>query len=414
MYNAAISLSGGVDSAAAALLLQADGIRPVGIYLRHSFQPTLTPEEEAHFFAENGPAAHGDVYTPTPAGGFERTDLHAGLFRLPRAAADAYRVAAALDIPFCVFDAEPLFRRVTSDFVTRYLEGQTPNPCVLCNRTIKFGALIELAESLGARRFATGHYALRMTKKDWLEKNSQDDIPQTNLLRDVADDTPLLVDSGNVKDQSYFLWGINRQILPRLLFPVGALDKSEVRRIAAAQQLPITSGGESQDLCFVPNGKTADFIRQHGDGRGTAGRFVSLDGTVLGQHTGYEKFTVGQRKGLGTGFGERIFVQRIDAETRSVVLGPSEALARTEVVARNANWLLDVPQDQPFRCEVKIRCRSRSVPACVTVSSDGMIHARLDEPRTGIAPGQSLVCRLEGVLLGGGVIQSTEGCPAFP
>ena len=190
-----------------------------------------------------------------------------------------------------------------------------------------------------------------------------------------------------------------------LRFPVGSLPKAEVRNIAKRVGIPVASDAESQDVCFIPDGDHAAFVRAHGDGRPTAGDFVSLEGTVLGQHAGYEKYTVGQRKGLGMGFGQRTFVQRIDSVNRQVVLGPYDALAVTDVVARDANWLVDLPTDVPFRCRVKIRYRNRPVDATVTPRADRTIHARFDEPRFGVAPGQSLVCYCGDRLLGGGILE---------
>lgn len=407
------ALSGGVDSAAAAATLREAGERPNGVFMRHRFQPTLSPEESARRFdaeRDNPPT----LWRLDESGGFVESVWTPERFDLPVDAAAAWEIARFLDIPFALFDAEPLFERVTDDFVANYLDGRTPNPCVLCNRILKFGALVKLARFLNADYFATGHYVSTRSAGEWRRSAAAGQAenlpagpfaPLPDYLAEEPEERVALLRSPWEKDQSYVLWNIERSVLPFLKFPVGALQKKDVRNYAAAKKIPVTLDDESQDVCFIPDGSHAQFVRAHGDGRETAGAFVSLDGTVLGEHAGYEKYTVGQRKGLGVGFGERTFVQRIDAASRRVVLGPYEALATSEVTAKDANWLVDVPLEEPFRCAVKVRYRNRPVGASVTARRDGTIRAALDEPRYGVAPGQSLVCYFADRLLGGGVIQ---------
>ncbi|MBR6480587.1 MAG: tRNA 2-thiouridine(34) synthase MnmA, partial [Thermoguttaceae bacterium] len=193
--------------------------------------------------------------------------------------------------------------------------------------------------------------------------------------------------------------------LAMVTFPLAGLTKPQVRQIAADARIPVAQKRESQDLCFVPAGEAPfDFLRRTAGPIDTAGNFVSRDGTVLGAHRGYEKYTVGQRKGLGIGFGERTFVQAIVPLRKEVVLGTRDDLARSVVCAADANWIAPVPIGVPFRVQVKIRYRSAAAEATVTAGADGTVTARLDEPRFGVAPGQSLVCYWKDRLIGGGII----------
>lgn len=395
-----IALSGGVDSAVAAERLRSGGRRPVGVYMRHRFQPTKAPNEESL-----AAGAEKIALYEFDGGDFVQSFWSPEKFPLPSDALFARQVAQKLEIDFAIFNAEPLFEQVTDDFVANYLDGQTPNPCVLCNRILKFGALVRLAQKRGGTFFATGHYVSARPHADWLAAVQNDGNNPPEWLANQPNESVALSRSPFDKDQSYVLWNIDKSVLPLLEFPLGSLSKEQVRAAAKAKNLPVADKKESQDVCFIPNGKHADFIRANGDGRETTGDFVSADGRILGQHAGYEKYTVGQRKGLGIGFGERTFVERIDAANRRVILGSYEALAVTEVSARRANWLVDVPMDEPFRCEVKVRYRNRPAAATVITKADGTIRAKLDEARYGVAPGQSLVCYFGDRLLGGGVIQ---------
>lgn len=408
MEKSLIALSGGVDSSVAAFLLKKGGGNPTALYMRHSYQPTLTEEESVAFWSESPENGRIPLWTPTPDGRWTESVWRPDLFPLPAEAADAVRIAQFLEIPILFFDAEPIFGEVTENFTSEYLAGRTPNPCSLCNRILKFGKLIELAVSLGNVRFSTGHYVWTETQKEWRNRPENASSPLPAWLAERPDDETVLLRGGGLdlkKDQSYVLYGIGRENLPRLFFPLGRYSKEEVRQIAAEIRLPAAEKEESQDLCFVPDGSIPEFIRNEVGPLETAGNFVSTDGEVIGRHGGYERFTVGQRKGLGVGFGERIFVQRLDAARREVVLGSREELARTEIAAFDARWLLGVPIGEPFRAKVKIRYRSPAVWATLHVSQEGQLRAVLDEPRYGVAPGQSLVCYWGDRLLGGGMIQ---------
>lgn len=335
-----LALSGGIDSAVAARLLLDRGDQVHGLFLKHGFG--REPEK------------------------------------------DASAVARHLGIPLTVLDLSSSFEGILDYFTSEYLAGRTPNPCVRCNRTIKFGALYDFAFSqLGADGFATGHYVRR---------ESVDGVPA--LLRGVD---PL-------KDQSYVLYGIERDRLTRLHFPLGTRTKAEVRDIAARLDLPVLGNKESQDICFVENGRHARLLHERCPGSDTSGHFVSPDGRTLAPHPGYEHFTVGQRKGMGVGFGKRVFVLKIDPKTKNVVIGPYDELARTALTASEVRWLLPLAPKRPFHCGVKIRYRSKTAPATVVPGPNETVRVEFEETQYGVAPGQSAVFYFDDRLIGGGVI----------
>ena len=334
-----LALSGGVDSAVAAHLLKRQGCHVIGLFLKHPYQR----EDET----------------------------------------DALKNATFLDIPLEILDVSEPFETVVESFTDDYFSGRTPNPCVRCNRTVKFGVLFDYAmEKLGADHYATGHY---------VRSGKVDGFPA--LFRGV-DDT---------KDQAYVLYGIDRSKLDRLLFPLGELMKTDVRRIAEEIGLPVLDKKESQDICFVADGCHSEFLHARRPGVDTSGNFVDTDGNFLALHGGFERFTIGQRKGMGIGFGKRIFVLKLDAETRDVVIGPWEKLARQRLTAKEVRWLLSEDPAEPIRCGVKIRYRSKTAAATMIPIPNG-VDVEFDEPQYGIAPGQSAVFYHDDRLLGGGVI----------
>jgi tRNA-specific 2-thiouridylase len=267
-----LAMSGGVDSSVAAVLLKQQGYDVVGLFMRTG----------AH---DNSPASH---------------DRHRGCCSALDAG-DARRVADRLDIPFYALDFEREFDRIIDYFTEEYLAGRTPNPCVVCNNWLKFGQLWTFARQLGADRIATGHYAR---------------IENGSLLKSIDPE----------KDQSYVLHGIRREVLPHLLFPIGGLPKSEVRALARSEGLGVAEKPDSVEICFVPDGNHAALIRRRRPEMATAGVIRDEAGTVLGQHDGYERFTIGQRKGLGIATGQRRFVLDIIPESREVIVGDSEQL----------------------------------------------------------------------------------------
>ena len=362
MSRVVLAMSGGVDSSVAAWFLRERGHDVIGLFMRHGVQA------EASCAPEPGQPGRGKPRCCSQAD-----------------AADARRVADVLDVPFYALNFDEEFGRIVDYFVAEYTAGRTPNPCIMCNTWLKFGKLFEYADSVDAQYVATGHY--------------------TRLLP-TADDQPPALRCGidATKDQSYVLFGVDRRQLDRLLFPVGEHSKEEIRRIAGELGLRVAEKPDSQEICFVPDGDHARWIRRHRGPLDTSGEIVTTDGTVVGRHDGLERFTIGQRKGLGVAFGERRFVVRLEPDTRRVVVGTKDELARTDLTAAGANWLVDEPPG-PFRCQVKIRYRSRAVGATVEPLAADRFSVHFDEPRHGVAPGQAAVCYQGDRVLGGGWIE---------
>ncbi len=356
-----LAMSGGVDSSVAAWLLREEGHEVVGVFMRHGVR------------AEEKCGIEG------PAQGRRQGCCSAA------DAADARRVAELLGIPFYAVNFDEEFGRIVDYFVDEYRSGRTPNPCIVCNTWLKFGKLFEYADSVGAEYVATGHYARLVDGGDSAG-------PALHRGRDES------------KDQSYVLFGIERGVLSRLKFPVGEHRKDEIRRIAQRIGLRVAEKKDSQEICFVPDQNHARFIRSQPGAVDTSGEVVTTDGTVVGRHDGLERFTIGQRKGLGIAFGEPRFVIRLEPAQRRVVIGTRDELERTSLTASGANWLVRAPEEE-FRCEVKIRYRSRAVGATVEPLPDGRLAVQFDEPRHGVAPGQAAVCYDGDRVLGGGWIE---------
>ncbi|MBN1590146.1 MAG: tRNA 2-thiouridine(34) synthase MnmA [Pirellulales bacterium] len=363
MSRVVLAMSGGVDSSVAAWLLRSSGHDVTGVFMRHG-----PPDVTASLPNSAGPPSNSGKPS-----GCSAAD-----------AADARRIAERLQIPFYVLNFENQFERIIDYFVDQYMAGRTPNPCILCNTWLKFGKLFDYADSIGADYVATGHYARLVRQNDG----------QIALLRGVD----------STKDQAYALFGIDRRALPRVRFPVGERRKEEIRRIAAEQGFAVAGKRDSQEICFVPDQNHARFVRLRRPDLQTSGEVVTTDGTVVGRHDGFERFTVGQRKGLGIAMGEPYYVVRIEPLARRVVLGRREELARHELTAGEANWLID-PPEEPFRAAVKIRYRSRAVDATITPLAPSRFHVAFDEPRHGVAPGQAAVCFAGDRVLGGGWIE---------
>src|SRR5262249_18034592 len=280
-------------------------------------------------------------------------------------------------------------------FVDEYSSARTPNPCVVCNNWLKFGKLFEYADGVGAEFVATGHYA----RNEWAAQGETGADALPALLRGFDEH----------KDQSYVLFGVARQYLPRMMFPLGGFRKPEIRDMARELGLRVADKRDSQEICFVSSGDHAEFVRRRRSkraadrGEKTAGEIALADGTVVGQHAGIESFTIGQRKGLRVAMGQPYYVTHIDAETRRVVIGPREDLARTALTASRANWLVE--PDGPFRADVQIRYNSAAARGLVTPLPGGRFHVDFDEPRFGVAPGQAAVCYDGPRVLGGGWIE---------
>ncbi len=369
-------MSGGVDSSAAAVLLHRQGYDVIGLFMRSG-------ETEKAACAVSGCAVSGGGLLPIADAPVHRQGCCSA-----EDAADARRVADELGIPFHSLNFQDSFRRIKDYFADEYLAGRTPNPCVQCNNWLKFGKLWHFAQQVGADHIATGHYA-RILKDDATGRYSLHCGVDAN------------------KDQSYVLFGIDRDLLPKILLPVGEFQKPDIRAFAEDAGLRVAQKKDSYEICFVPNNDYAGFLKEYRGHEGTAGDFVDSSGNVLGQHDGYEKFTVGQRKGLGITFGEPRFVLRVDAESRQVVLGQREELASASIEVDGLNWLADVESDE-FRCDVKVRYQAKSEPCTVRLRADDLAEIATDEPILGVAPGQAAVFYAGDRVLGGGWIRQQK------
>lgn len=364
------AMSGGVDSSVVAALLKRQGYDVVGVTLQ---------------LYDHGAAVHR-------AGACcAGQDIH-----------DARRVAEAIGIPHYVLDYESRFRdAVIERFAESYLAGETPIPCVECNRTVKFRDLLGLARELGADALATGHYVASRELGNG----------HRGLFR-AADEN---------RDQSYFLYATTQEQLDLLRFPLGGMDKAQTRALAAEFGLAIADKPDSQDICFVPNGRYAEVIERLKPGAARPGAIVHLDGRVLGQHEGVLRYTVGQRKGLGISTAEPLYVVALDAENARVVVGPREALSVVRVDLRELNWLGDValaelPQEG---IEVAVRVRSTRAPREARLLADaGGIHVLLAQGEEGVSPGQACViydhAGSGARVLGGGIIMANRASRPAP
>src|SRR5438067_853173 len=320
MPRVVLAMSGGVDSSASAVLLKKQGYDVIGLFMR-----TGTHDSEP------GASATGVLDT--------RRDNKKGCCSAIDAG-DARRVADKLDIPFYALDFENEFNQIIDYFASEYARGRTPNPCVVCNNWLKFGQLWEFGKKLGADFIATGHYAQAINGE---------------LHKGVDGE----------KDQSYVLHGIKREVLPHLLFPVGGYTKPEIRALAREAGLAgVADKPDSVEICFVPGGDHTEVVRARRPEVAAAGVIVERDGTVLGTHDGIDRFTVGQRKGLGVAAGRKRFVLDILPESRTVVVGDAGDLLASGLVASGVNWFAEEPAG-PLRCAAKIRYRHAGASATV-------------------------------------------------
>ncbi len=303
---------------------------------------------------------------------------------------DARSVAAKCGIPHHVITLQEQFRRhVIDDFVQTYLGGGTPNPCIQCNKHIKFGALLDEAVRLGCDYFATGHYA----------RVEFDDKSGRYLLKKA-----LCGGEINPKDQSYVLYNLTQEQLKRIVLPLGTLNKDQVRSVALQNDLVNADKPDSQDICFVPDGDYAGFIERYG-AYSPEGAFVDAAGNVLGRHRGIIHYTIGQRKGLGLSFGKPMFVVGKSAENNTVTLGGQELLLSSELTARDVNLISVETLTSPLRCTAKTRYTGAEIPCEVTPLGDGRVRVLFDSPQRAAAKGQSVVFYDGDVVIGGGIIE---------
>jgi tRNA-specific 2-thiouridylase len=349
-----VGMSGGVDSSVAAALLKESGYDVIGVMLRLW--------------------SDGDEENRCCA---------------PEAQVQARRIAGLIEIPFYVMDAKkPFYEQVVEPFVNGYAQGITPNPCLNCNRFIRWNFLLERAEILGASKIATGHYA--------------------RINQSQGGRYQLLKNPDPVKDQSYFLYCLSQEQLSRTLFPLGEYSKNHIRELAAEFDLPVASRPDSQDLCFIGPGDYREYLRKWDESLFEKGPITDLQGNILGQHTGLADYTIGQRKGLGLSAPEPYYVINKNVTENRLIVGKKSELGKDQFLVSQLNWISIIPPQESIECDVKIRYQSESVKASVHPSGTEAVMVQLTQPLPDITPGQAAVFYQEDICLGGGIIQRKQ------
>jgi tRNA-specific 2-thiouridylase len=344
-------MSGGVDSSVAAALLTEEGYDVIGVMMELWSDPTT----------EN-------------------------LCCTPDSMETARSIAEQLDIPFLTIDAVSAFRqRVVQDFIDQYRSGYTPNPCITCNRQVRWNTLFKVADDLGATLVASGHYARRKVS----------DSGSVQLLRGVD----------SKKDQSYVLHGLSQEQLSRILFPLGEYAKPEIRRIARRFHVPVAERPDSQDLCFVGNDGYRDFLIRHVPEVVDPGPITNSNGETLGTHQGLAFYTIGQRKGLGIPAPQPYYVMRKDTGKNTLIIGTSDELGSDRLMAKDVNWISGKPPEKPIKAMTKIRYKARDVEGLIVPRPDGRVTVNFIENIRDITPGQAAVFYQDSVCLGGGIIE---------
>jgi tRNA-specific 2-thiouridylase len=349
--KALIAMSGGVDSGVAAALTVKAGFEGVGCNMK-LFDATVEKTERSCCSLED--------------------------------AEDARSIAVKLGMPFYVFNLKDEFKkRVIDTFTSCYFCGMTPNPCIDCNRYLKFGKLLERMRELNCDRIVTGHYAR-------IEKEG--DLYVLKKAKDIS------------KDQSYVLFRMNQELLSHTMFPLGNLKKSEVREIAKEYGFSNANKSESQDICFVPDGDYGKVVEEYTGKKSEPGNFIDCDGNVIGRHEGIIHYTIGQRKGLKIAFGKPVYVCAIRPETNEVVLGDNEDLFTDTVYSTDNNWIAGGEAPDGLRCLAKVRYRMEEKPGTLYNKGDGMLRFVFDDKQRAVTPGQSVVFYDGDKVLGGGTI----------
>ena len=350
--KALIAMSGGVDSSVAASLTLEAGYACIGGTMRL----------------------------------FDESFLPSGICGSSRDVEDAENVAKKLGFPFYVFDFSGSFReKVIERFIRCYEQGGTPNPCIECNRHLKFAQLLEQGELLGCDCIVTGHYA----------RIRRDEVTGRYLLCRAVD---------KAKDQSYFLYSLTQRQLSRVRLPLGELTKEEVRSIAEEKGLLNARKKDSQDICFIPDGDHVAFMERYRGQKYPCGNYLDLQGNVVGQHAGAAGYTIGQRKGLGIALGAPVYVCAKDMEANTVTVGPNEALFRWSLRAADWNWFPFPALTEPIRVLAKVRYRHTEQPATVYPEENGFARVEFDEPQRAITAGQAVVLYDGDLVIGGGTI----------
>lgn len=355
MKKVVVGMSGGVDSSVAAWLLKQEGYDVIGVTMR------IWQEENSWQMEENGGCC-----------GLSAVD-------------DARRVAQMIGIPYYVMDFREEFKREVIDyFIREYQLGRTPNPCIACNRHVKWEALLSRSLAIGADYIATGHYARveRLSNGRYAIRNSVTEH----------------------KDQTYALYNLTQEQLSHTLMPVGAYHKEEIRRIANEIGLTVAAKPDSQDICFIPGNNHAAYIEKVTGRKNEPGDFMDMKGNVIGRHEGIAKYTIGQRKGLGLPMGERVFVTRIIPETNQVVIGGPEDVYADRLIADGVNWMSVADITEPVRAVAKIRYSHGGAACTVRRLSGTRIECVFDEPVRAVTPGQAVVLYDGEYVMGGGII----------